>query len=69
MIFTHPEYAKDEKNVGYYPTVRKLVEKTGIPVLCGLDAEYDAGSNPDLPLPMNIKIVPVEQITEWLSLP
>lgn len=47
--------------------MRKITEKSGVPVLYGIDAEFDAGTNPAIPLPVNIRIVPVEQITDWLD--
>lgn len=46
--------------------MRKITEKSGVPVLYGIDAEFDAGTNPAIPLPVNIRIVPLEQITDWL---
>ena len=58
---------KEKKHIHYFPSMRKITEKSGVPVLYGTDAEFDAGTNPAVPLPVNIRIVPVEQITDWLD--
>ena len=65
-LFTEPNCVREGSPIQRFVSIEEIVEATGVPTFYGPYADFDVGANPNVPLPVNFRILEYTDIA-WMD--